>query len=50
MAALHGPALWTLAGFVIYVLGAFGGLFLIVVIEAPLLAMFGLRAEAGTLR
>ena len=49
MAALHGPALWTLAGFVIYVLGAFGGLLLIVVIEAPLLAMFGLRAEAGTL-
>ncbi len=49
MAALHRPALWTLAGFVLYVLGAFGGLLLIVVIEGPLLAVFGLRAEAGTL-
>lgn len=49
MAAMQGPALWTLAGFVLYVLGAFGGLLLIVVIEEPLLALFGLRAEAGTL-
>lgn len=49
LAALHAPALWTLAGFVLYVLGAFGGMLVIVVIEDPLLALFGLRAEAGTL-
>jgi hypothetical protein len=49
MAALYGPALWTIAGFVLYVLAGMGSILLLYPIERFLLEPFGLRPEAGTL-
>jgi hypothetical protein len=49
MAALHGPALWTIAGFVLYVIGGAVSLFAMALVEGMLLAPFGLRAQAGEL-
>ena len=49
IAELYGPALWTIAGFVLYILGGLGSMLALALVEGPLLEPFGLRAEAGTL-
>ena len=49
MAALHGPALWTIAGFVLYVFGWIGSMLIWMLAERFLLEPFGLRAQAGTI-
>jgi hypothetical protein len=48
MAALHGPALWTIAGFVLYALGWIGSMLIWMLAERFVLEPVGLRAEAGT--
>jgi hypothetical protein len=49
IAALHGPALWTVAGFVLYVLGWIGSLLSLYLLERVLLEPIGIRPESGTL-
>lgn len=49
IAASYGPAIWTIAGFVLYVLAGMGSLLALSLVDGALLAPFGLRAEAGTL-
>jgi hypothetical protein len=46
---MYGPAIWTIAGFVLYVLAGMGSLLALSLVDGALLAPFGLRAEAGTL-
>ena len=49
IAALHGPALWTIAGLVLYALGWVGAMLLFSLVERSLLEPLGVRPEAGTL-
>ena len=49
IAALQAPALWTIAGFVLYLVAGIASLFALALVEGPLLAPFGLRSAAGEL-
>jgi hypothetical protein len=49
IAALQGPALWTIAGFVLYVLGWVGAMLLLYFVERTFLEPLGIRPEAGML-
>lgn len=49
MAALQGPALWTITGLVLYVLGGTASLLGIALFESVFLAPMGLDPQAGTL-
>lgn len=49
IATRHGSALWTLTGFILYVLGGMAAILATTVLDGVLLHPFGLRAEAGTL-
>ncbi|HXG26039.1 MAG TPA: hypothetical protein VNL94_04195 [Candidatus Binatia bacterium] len=49
IAALHGPALWTMAGLVLYIVGGLVSLLALSLVDGILLAPFGLAAQAGEL-
>jgi hypothetical protein len=49
MASLYGPALWTIAGFVLYVLGGLGSLLVFALLESTVLDGLGLRPTSGEL-